>query len=198
MPYRNVPAFMATLAAQDQTSGRLALRFLILTAARSGEVRGATWAEIDFDNEVWTVPAERMKMGREHKVPLSPAAIAILRQANPLSTGKPDALIFPGLKRKPLSDMTLSKALKANGGADFTVHGFRSAFRDWAAETGFNNDWAESALAHSVPNRVEAAYRRTNFLEQRRGLMAAWSSFCAGELFSPNTMMVAEMDENTA
>lgn len=180
MPYKHVPAFMAKLEDGDQFMGRLALRFLILTAARSGEVRGATWSEIDFEQALWTVPAERMKMGEEHQVPLSSAAVAILEEAKAHFTGKPDAVIFPGLKRQPLSDMTLSKVLKTNGGEAYTVHGFRSAFRDWCAETGINNDWAESALAHSVPNRIEAAYRRTKFLDQRTNLMWAWSTFCAG------------------
>lgn len=182
MPYKDVPAFMAKLEDGDQSMGRLALRFLILTAARSGEVRGATWSEIDFEQALWTVPAERMKMGEEHQVPLSSAAVAILEEAKTHFTGKPDAVIFPGLKRQPLSDMTLSKVLKTNGGEAYTVHGFRSAFRDWCAETGINNDWAESALAHSIPNRVEAAYRRTKFLEQRRGLMSNWTDYAITNL----------------
>jgi integrase len=180
MPYKDVPAFMAKLAGGDQSMGRLALRFLVLTAARSGEVRGATWSEVDFENALWTVPAERMKMGEEHQVPLCSRALAILEEVKRQSTGKPDAVIFPGLKRQPLSDMTLSKVLKSNGGGAYTVHGFRSAFRDWCAETGINNDWAESALAHTVPNRVEAAYRRTKFLDQRRDLMNWWGTFCIG------------------
>lgn len=178
MPYKEVPAFMAKLEAKQPTAGGLALQFLILTAARSGEVRGATWSEIDFERALWTIPAERMKMGRAHQVPLPPGAMAVLKAAKGELLIQPDRIIFAGLKRQPLSDMTLSKALKSNGGDGYTVHGFRSSFRDWCAESGFNNDWAESALAHSVPNRVEAAYRRTKFLDQRRGLMTEWSEFC--------------------
>jgi integrase len=178
MPYRAVPAFMAKLTGKQPTAGSLALQFLILTAARSGEVRGATWGEIDFEQALWTIPAERMKMGQEHQVPLPPAAIAVLKAAKGELLIQPDGIIFPGLKRQALSDMTLSKVLKSNGGDGYTVHGFRSSFRDWCAESGYNNDWAEAALAHSVPNRVEAAYRRTKFLEQRIGLMADWARFC--------------------
>lgn len=178
MPYRDVPAFIGKLAAGNQTAGRMALQFAILTASRSGEVRGATWGEVDLDNALWTIPGDRMKMGEEHVVPLSSAAKAILTQAAAFFPTRADSLIFPGLKRNALSDMTLSKALRANGGADYTVHGFRSSFRDWCAECGFSNDWAEAALAHSVPNRVEAAYRRTKFLEQRVSLMAEWADYC--------------------
>jgi integrase len=176
--YKAVPAFMAKLKAKQPTAGNLALQFLILTAARSGEVRGAAWSEIDFERALWTIPAERMKMGQEHQVPLPPAAITILEAAKGELIIQPDRIIFPGLKRQALSDMTLGKVLKSNGGDGYTVHGFRSSFRDWCAESGFNNDWAEAALAHSVPNRVEAAYRRTKFLEQRRGLMVEWAVFC--------------------
>ena len=180
MPYRDVPAFMARLNQGSVTSGRLALQFLILTAARSGEVRGAVWGEIDEGQKLWSIPATRMKMDQEHQVPLSEAAFLILRQAKEHSVVKPASLIFPGLRQKPLSDMTLSKVLKANGGHGFTVHGFRSSFRDWAAEQGYSNDWAEAALAHTVANRVEAAYRRTKFIEQRIGMMKAWSELCFG------------------
>jgi integrase len=178
MPYRAVPSFVAKLAANAATAGRLALQFLIMTAARSGEVRGARWTEINLEQATWTVPAVRMKMGDEHTVPLSTASIAILKMAKSIFPADDEALVFPGLRRQPLSDMTLSKALRDNGGSGFTVHGFRSAFRDWCAETGMNNDWAESALAHAVPNRVEAAYKRTKFLDQRRGLMQEWAEFC--------------------
>lgn len=178
MPYRALSAFLEQLETGKETTGRLALQFLILTAARSGEVRGARWQEIDLKDRVWRIPAARMKMGEDHSVPLSPKALAILKRAKSYSTAKPEALIFPGLKRQPLSDMTLTKVLRTCGGEGFTVHGFRSTFRDWAAECGYNNDWAEAALAHSVPNRVEAAYRRTNFLEQRKDLMNNWAKFC--------------------
>jgi len=180
MPYTDVPGFMTKLDRAGATVGRLALQFLILTAARSGEVRGAVWGEIDEELKLWTIPANRMKMDQEHQVPLSEAALSILRNAREHSVVKSAGLIFPGLRRKPLSDMTLSKVLKANGGDGFTVHGFRSSFRDWAAEKGYSNDWAEAALAHSVANRVEAAYRRTKFLGQRSRLMGEWANFCLG------------------
>lgn len=178
MPYKQVPSLMKKLNNAGETLGRLALQFLILTAARSGEVRGALWKEIDLDKKLWTIPASRMKMGQEHKVPLSHAAIALLEKAKAHSVVKPDGLVFPGLKRKPLSDMTLSKVLKTNGGEGFTVHGFRSSFKDWASEASYPSEWSEAALAHTVANRVEAAYRRTTFLEQRITLMTDWSKFC--------------------
>lgn len=181
MPYRDLPAFLAKLIAGKQTAGRLALQFAVHTAARSGEVRGATWAEIDLGSALWTIPGERMKMGVEHVVPLSASATALLKQAAALFPAHANSLVFPGLRRKPLSDMTLSKVLSVNGGAAYTVHGFRSSFRDFCAERGYSNDWAEAALAHAVPNRVEAAYRRTKYLEQRRGLMEIWSDFCASQ-----------------
>lgn len=181
MPYRALPAFMAKLDKPNPSVGRLALRFLILTAARSGEVRGAMWSEIDTDVAVWTIPAERMKMGTEHTVPLSRAALEILKEAKAHSASKLDSLLFPGLRRKPLSDMTLSKSLKTNGGADFTVHGFRSAFKDWSAENGYPNEVSEAALAHAVANKVEAAYRRTTFFEQRITMMNDWADFCLAD-----------------
>jgi integrase len=177
MPYRQLPAFMAKLESSSARVGRLALQFLILTAARSGEVRGATWAEIDLVHEVWNIPGSRMKIGEAHSVPLSASSVEVLKQMKTHWNGKAEAVVFPGLKRKPLSDMTLAKVLRAHGGAGYTVHGFRSAFRDWCAETGVPGDWAEAALAHTVANRVEAAYRRTKFLEQRQTLMAKWSDF---------------------
>lgn len=178
MPITEVPPFVERLEASRPSAGRLALMFLILTAARSGEVRGARWSEIDRKRSLWIVPAERMKMGREHIVPLSSQALKILEKAEPLASND-DGLIFPGLRRRPLSDMTLGKVLKDNGGTGLTVHGFRSTFRDWAAETGYNNDWAEAALAHAVSNRVEAAYRRTQFVDQRKAMMQKWADYCS-------------------
>jgi integrase len=178
MPYKDVPAFVSKLTGDGRSVGRLALEFLILTAARSGEVRGARWSEIDIDGKLWNVPAERMKAGEPHSVPLSDAALRVLEQAKPFATSKPDALVFPGLKRKPLSDMTLTKVPKTAGGGAYTVHGFRSSFRDWVADcTSYPGEWAEAALAHTLPNRVEAAYRRTKFLEQRRAVMSEWSDY---------------------
>lgn len=158
--------------------GRLALEALILTAARSGEVRGARWSEVDLDAATWTVPAERMKAGKPHVVPLSRAALDVFRRAAALRIEASD-LVFHGSKRgRPLSDMTLLKVLR-DAKEPFTVHGFRSAFRDWVAEqTNFPGEVAEAALAHAIPNRVEAAYRRTDFLEKRRSLMESWGAYC--------------------
>jgi integrase len=177
LPYTDVPALMTKLAATD-TMGRLALRFTILTAARSGETRGATWGEIDLDKGIWTVPADRMKAGRVHVVPLSAAALAVLATAkgDRKEVGAAE-FVFPGNLNKRLSDMTLTKALKAATAQPATVHGFRSSFRDWAAEEqiGVSDAIVEAALAHTNPNKVEAAYRRTNYFDQRKELMEAWS-----------------------
>lgn len=185
MPFTDLPAFMAELAGKPQTAGRLALQFTILTAARSGEVRGAVWREIDLVQRLWTVPAERMKAQREHVVPLSDAAMALLNIAAPLARDDPDAPVFPAPRGGALSDMTLSKVLR-DADLPFTVHGFRSSFRDWAAEeTNTPSEVVEKALAHTIANKVEAAYRRTDFLAKRRALMDAWSKFLAGEVPDP-------------
>jgi integrase len=159
--------------------GSRGLEFAILTAARSGEVRGATWVEIDLDAAMWVIPADRIKAKREHRVPLSQAAIALLR-ALPQMAG--ESLIFPGAKKnKPLSDMSLTAVLKRMNRHDITVHGFRSTFRDWASEeTTFQGDIVEMALAHAIGNKVEAAYRRGDLFEKRIRLMAAWANVCAG------------------
>jgi integrase len=188
MPYAEVPAFLGKLR-DSTTSGRLALQALILTAARSGEVRGAKWTEIDFEAATWTVPADRMKAGKEHVIPLSDPAICVLRRAAELRIGAGD-LVFPGAKRgRPLSDMTLLKVLR-DMNVRATVHGFRSAFRDWCAEqTSISGEVAEAALAHAIPNKVEAAYRRTTFFEKRRQLMEAWASYCSGS--SANVVRLA-------
>jgi integrase len=137
---------------------------------------------LDLEQGVWTVPAERMKMKRPHRIPLSPEAVGVLKAARamPNATLKADTLVFPGATGKPLSDMTLTKILR-DMKEPFTVHGMRSSFRDWAAEqTSFPREIAEAALAHAVPNAVEAAYRRTTFFDKRREMMDAWGSFCAG------------------
>ncbi len=177
MPFEDVPSFMVKLGESDSV-GRLALQFVILTAARSGEARGAIWEEIDREAGTWTIPANRMKGGREHIVPLCEAVIAILDRAKLFRTGRLGEPVFPGQGGRVMSDMTLAKALKTSGASDVTVHGFRSSFRDWAAETtGFSGDVVEAALAHTVRNKVEAAYRRTNYLEKRRLLMDAWARF---------------------
>jgi integrase len=176
LPYAELPAFMAQLRSLDSI-GPTALEFAILAAARSGEVLGATWEEIDLDAEVWTVPAERMKAGQAHRVPLSPAAIALLR---PLAELAFSPYVFPGIKRgRPMSGMALADVLRRMGRAGITAHGFRSTFRQWCAEqTNFPREIAEASLAHVNPDEVEAAYQRSDLLERRRKLMEAWASYC--------------------
>lgn len=176
LPYDDLPGFMDRLTGCEGV-GALALRFTILTAARSGETRGATWDEIDLESGVWTIPAERMKAEKEHRVPLSPAALDILGQAKGLS----DSLVFPGARKgKPMSDMTLAAVLKRLD-VPVTVHGFRSTFRDWAAEqTSFPREIAEKALAHTVGDATERAYARSDLFDRRRELMEAWARFVAG------------------
>lgn len=184
MPYEEVPAFLEHLHKRTCVA-RLALEFLILCASRSGEVRGSKWSEIDLENRLWTVPAERMKVGKKHIVPLSDAAVDVLNRVRPFYAPCSD-LIFPGRDvMRPMSDMTLLKILRY-AKLPFTVHGFRSSFRDWSAErTSYPGEVAEAALAHTVANRVEAAYRRTNYLDKRRDLMRDWAAFCTGN-GSPN------------
>lgn len=158
-----------------------AARFLCLTAARSGEVRMAVWSEIDTKAKVWTIPAERMKAGREHRVPLTDGAMAILEAVEPLRDPSHGDLVFPGQKAgKPLSDVALSKALhQAAETKDVTIHGLRSTFRDWAAEeTDYPREVAEMALAHAIGDKVEAAYRRGDLFEKRRQMMEEWAAFC--------------------
>lgn len=177
LPFTDVPALIKRLR-ERSSAGRLALEALILTAARSGEIRGARWSEVDLDAALWSVPAERMKMGRTHHVPLSAQAIDVFRRAEALRVPCSD-LVFPGQRPKnPLSDMTQLKVMR-DMETGVTVHGFRSAFRDWVAEeTSYPGEVAEAALAHSIPNKVEAAYRRTDFLAKRRAMMAEWGAFC--------------------
>lgn len=177
IPYEKVPALIDELRERPSV-GRLALEFLILTAARSGEVRGCTWTELDLKGRTWTIPANRMKAGKVHIVPLDDATLNVLERAK-LFRAKDSDLVFPGQKPKEmLSDMTLLKVLRDRN-TGVTVHGFRSAFRDWCAEqTGYPGEVAEAALAHAIQNKVEAAYRRTNYLEKRKGLMKEWADFC--------------------
>jgi len=179
LPYAEIGKFMAALRAQEGTAAR-ALEFAILTAARTGEVIGARWAEIDLAEKNWTVPAERMKAGREHRVPLCERGIEIisdLADDNPA----PDAFVFPGAKRgRPLSNMSMLMTLRRMGRGDLTAHGFRSTFRDWCAErTSYPSEVAEMALAHSVSDKVEAAYRRGDLFEKRRRLADEWARYCA-------------------
>jgi integrase len=177
MRWAEVPSFVSWLRERSSVS-RLALEALILTAARSSEIRGARWQEVDLEAGTWMIPADRMKAGRPHVVPLSPQASAVFRRAVEFRTGATD-LVFPGSKSgRPLSDMTLLQILRGKG-LKATVHGFRSAFSDYVAEeTSFPSEITEAALAHANPNKVEAAYRRTDYFEKRRALMAAWGAFC--------------------
>ncbi|MFC5345290.1 tyrosine-type recombinase/integrase [Brevundimonas staleyi] len=168
-----MPGFMARLKKVDGQGAR-ALEFAIFTAARSGEVRGAVWAEIDLANAVWTVPAERMKAGREHRVPLSEPAMALLRTQK---AGDSTSPVFTAPSGVPLSDMTLSAVLRRMK-VDAVPHGFRSTFRDWIAErTAYPNEVAEMALAHTIASKVEAAYRRGDLVGKRRQLMQDWAEF---------------------
>ncbi len=175
MAYADLPAFIAKLRSGSGLSA-LAMEFLVLTAARSGEVLGCRWDEIDLDAKVWTVPATRMKAGREHRAPLSDRAIAILAEVQPLR--RKDNFVFPGPRPgKSLSAMAMAMLLRRLE-PNVTVHGFRSAFRDWCGEeTSFARDLAEAALAHVVGDQTERAYRRGDALERRRKLMAAWASY---------------------
>jgi integrase len=185
MPYADVPGFLTSLRGTNKAGEtvRLAFEFLILTAARSGEVRGARWDEVDLEARLWTIPAPRMKAGKAHAVPLSVRAVAILERMRDLRRGEGQALVFEGAKLgRPMSDMTLTMLLRRMG-VNATAHGFRSSFRDWAAEaTNFPREVAEAALAHAVESRVEAAYRRSDLLEKRRKLMEQWARHCSGEV----------------
>ncbi|MES2136662.1 MAG: site-specific integrase [Pseudomonadota bacterium] len=177
MHYMEVPDLVRRLTTLPESAGRDALLFTIYNAVRSGETRLATWPEIDLDAAIWSIPAMRMKMRQQHVVPLSPAAVAVLRRRWPLRASD-DGLVFSTHGTKPLSDMTMTKVLRDLGLAKITVHGFRSSFTDWAAErTNFPTAVVDKALAHKLVDRVEAAYRRTDFVEKRRQLMAAWMRF---------------------
>jgi len=180
LPYAELPAFLVNLRSREAIAAR-ALEFLVLTAARTGEVIGARWDEIDLLDKTWTVPARRMKAHREHRVPLSARALAILREMEAARNGNDDnAFIFHGPNpRRPLSNVALLRLLERMQLDNLTVHGFRSSFRDWAAErTNSPNHVVEMALAHTVSNKVEAAYRRTDLFEKRRRLMQQWATFC--------------------
>ncbi|WP_234730118.1 tyrosine-type recombinase/integrase [Acidocella facilis] len=179
LPYAEVMAFMER-AAEIEAISAFALRFLILTAARTSEILGAKWDEIDLEARVWSIPAERMKARRAHRVPLSDQAMQILETVAPLRR-EDDSPVFPGQQPgRPLSNMAMLKLLARMGRSDVTAHGFRSAFRDWAAEeTDFAREVAEMALAHAVGNQVEAAYRRGDLFAKRAELMAAWANYVA-------------------
>lgn len=178
MPFEMLPAFVANLRMRDAVAAR-ALEFTILTAARSGEVLGATWNEIDVRKEVWTIPAGRMKAGREHRVPLSSRAMELLAAQMDLNSVGP---VFCASNRaSPLSSMAMAMLLRRMK-SEITVHGFRSTFRDWASETtGFSHEVCEMALAHTIANKAEAAYRRGDLFDKRRKLMEAWAVYCASQ-----------------
>lgn len=179
MPYAEVPAFMARLA-EIEAQSALALRFLILTAARTGEVLGATWGEIDLAAATWSISAERMKMRRPHRVPLSAPALEILQAVEPLRRGD-DSPIFQGQQPgRPLLNMALLQLLKREKRVDVTAHGFRSAFSDWCAEeSDFSREVVEMSLAHEIGSKVEAAYRRGDLFAKRMDLMNQWGTYCA-------------------
>ncbi|MDZ7752688.1 MAG: integrase arm-type DNA-binding domain-containing protein [Gammaproteobacteria bacterium] len=176
LPWAEMADFMALLRTQDGL-GTQALEFTILTACRSGEVLGARWDEVDLVQKVWTIPAERMKANRPHRVPLPEDAVTLLEG---LPRIEEEPYVFPGQKRgRPLSNMTLTSVLRRLGRTDITVHGFRSTFRDWAAEhTNYPRELAEAALAHVLDSKTEAAYQRGDLLERRRELMKAWAGWC--------------------
>jgi integrase len=176
LPYDELADFVAMLRSQEGIAAR-ALEFLILTATRTGEVIGARWDEVDLGEKIWVVPAARMKAGREHRVPLSGSAVAILEEMKKI---RESDFVFPGGKRgKPLSNMAMLAVLKRIGRSDLTNHGFRSSFRDWAGErTNFPREVAEMALAHTVGDKVEAAYRRGDLFQKRRQMMDGWARLC--------------------
>ena len=175
-PYSKAGALL--LAVRDSAASdlvKLGFVFTVLTAARSGEVRGATWSEIEWENAVWTIPESRMKAGRVHRVPLSKAALEVLKHARRLA-GESD-LVFPAPKGRSFSDMVFTQLLRRLG-FEYTMHGFRSTFRDWAAElTHYPREVCEAALAHVVENKTEAAYMRSDFFAKRRGLMSEWAAY---------------------
>lgn len=177
LPYTELPDFLVKLRLEDGVAAR-ALEFVILTAARTGEAIGATWREIDLREKIWSVPASRMKASRDHRVPLSARASQILKAMQEIAEGE---FVFPGGRaRRPLSNMAMLQTLRRMGRGDLTVHGFRSTFRDWAAErTGYPAEVAEMALAHTITDKVEAAYRRGDLFSKRRRLMADWAKYAS-------------------
>jgi integrase len=180
LAYAELPAFLASLRAQDGIAAR-ALEFAILTAARTGEVIGAQWSEIDLLDKTWTLPATRMKAHKEHRVPLSARALAMLDEMHPLRhAAAGEAYVFPGGKPgKPLSNMAFLMLLRRMGRADLTAHGFRATFKTWASErTSFQNEIVEASLAHMIGGKVEQAYRRGDMFDKRRRLMQRWATFC--------------------
>ena len=193
MPWRNIPAFVErALTAGPSNVTRALLEFVVLTAARSGEARAMTWGEVDLDAKVWIVPAERMKAGVAHRVPLSRRAVEILGAQRALH--QDSDLVFPAPRGGVLSDMVLTAFLRdqnarsGDAGRIATAHGFRSSFRDWASENGYARDLAERALAHTISNQAEAAYHRTDLIDQRRPMMEAWAQHVGGGVASPKVV----------
>jgi integrase len=188
LPYAEIGGFMAEL--QEEGIAARALEFAILTAARTGEVIGARWGEINVGDRLWTVPGERMKAGKEHRIPLSDAALAVLEAMQMVRQA--GDFVFPGGKaRRPIGNMAFL-LLRRMGRGDLTVHGFRSSFRDWAAErTRFPAEVAEMALAHTVSDKVEAAYRRGDMFQKRRQLMDAWARFCTAPAVAGEVVTLA-------
>lgn len=180
MPYDELPDFMMKLFAQHSVAART-LAFLILTAARNGEVRNTIWSEFDIGNKIWTIPKTRMKAIKEHRVPLGPRAVDIVQSMSAASMG---AYVFPGQRNgKPISDTSLIKLMKELGADKYTLHGFRSTFRDYIGDkTNFPRELAETALAHAVGDATERAYRRSDALERRRVMMAVWEDYCSSRL----------------
>lgn len=179
LPYGEIGAFMEKLAGQSGLAAR-AFEFLILTATRTSETIGARWPEIDLNTKVWTIPAERTKAEREHRVPLSPPAVAILQSLEAMRDEKHGDFVFPGKNSKPMSNGAILALLKRMARTDITPHGMRSSFRDWVSEsTAFPREVAEAALGHVIEDRTEAAYRRGDLFEKRRKMMTAWASYCA-------------------
>lgn len=197
MPWRAIPTYVSkSLHDGPSNVTRSLLEFVILTAARSGEARAMRWSEVDFEAKVWAVPAARMKAKVEHRVPLSNAAISILDSLKKEGC-EPDALIFAAPRGGILSDMALTKFLRdQNAPSDVkdrvaTAHGFRSSFRDWASENGYSRDLAEKALAHTIANKTEAAYHRTDLLEQRRPMMESWAAHVRGDSPASNVVSIS-------
>jgi hypothetical protein len=195
MPYAEVPSLVTDLMGRPQTTGRDALMFLLFTAARSGEVRSARWFHIDLDAGNWNRPADLMKNRLAHTVTLNQPAIDLLRRRLDETSPKPQDLIFPARKGGQLSDMTITKVLRS-AEVPFTAHGFRSSFRDWAAEMmpTIPDPVAEAALAHVVPDKVIAAYKRTSFLVLRRELLAAWGAVISGTSCQPGQAPAQDRD----
>lgn len=190
MPYKQIRTFMSALRKQS-TAVAQALDFLILTAGRTGEVTGMTWDEVNFGEKLWSIPAERMKAGKSHRVPLSEPALSLLRKRRNIAIGP---YVFPGRSpERPMSNMAMLMLMKRMNLAEFSVHGFRSSFRDWVAEeTSHTPELAEMALAHTISNKVEAAYRRGDLLEKRQILMREWSLYCSKPKFRSKIAKITE------